>query len=252
MEIYCIKQDEELKEWQFELLASLVSKEKRAKIYRFKRYEHAQRKLISDILARFVIVLRTGLRNDQIRLQHNPYGKPYLDGFPDFHYNLSASEDLVVCAYGNQSVGIDIQWMRPIDLQVAECSFSNSELEYLRGQNDSHQMDAFYELWTLKESYIKAVGKGLYLPLNEFTINMDRKPFIYVTDKANDGGLYRFRQIEIDSAYSCAVCLKGEIQRVEFAITGLAGFVAECLRLFGWAGAGNYTLRGSRFSSLKG
>lgn len=58
----------------------------------------------------------------------------------------------------------------PIDLRIGKRFFINKEYEYIMNKNLISRLEYFYEIWTLKESYIKAVGMGLSISLNSFNI----------------------------------------------------------------------------------
>ena len=66
----------------------------------------------------------------------------------------------------------DISVRRPLLLQIASRFFSRAEMVGLRGTPRERQLDRFYELWTLKESYIKARGQGLSLGLSRFSFSV--------------------------------------------------------------------------------
>lgn len=109
-------------------------------------------------------------------------GKPYLledkalavpgsrdSGVPRF--NLSHTRGLVACAVAaGLDLGVDVESIdRSTDgLEIAERFFSPPELAMLNGCPAADRATRFIELWTLKESYIKAVGTGLSHPLHTF------------------------------------------------------------------------------------
>jgi 4'-phosphopantetheinyl transferase len=106
----------------------------------------------------------------QLRFSSNSYGKPFLT-FPSLnprlHFNLSHSRDLAlyVFSYARQ-VGIDVEYKRAeIDIDsLARISFSSNEQAFLRSLPDNLKCDAFFNCWTRKEAYIKALGEGLSVP----------------------------------------------------------------------------------------
>ncbi|WP_374175246.1 4'-phosphopantetheinyl transferase superfamily protein [Flavobacterium tructae] len=96
------------------------------------------------------------------------YGKPYmLDS--NFNFNISHSGNMVVCVFSKQEIGIDIEEINEIDYSLFENVFSSQEFAEINRDG----LDKFYEFWTRKESVIKAIGKGMSIPLTEIEINKD-------------------------------------------------------------------------------
>lgn len=77
----------------------------------------------------------------------------------------------MVCTTANFNVGIDIEKVSEIEaLKLANEFFQRKNFYDISNMNSDEQINYFYDLWTLKESYIKTIGKGLYIPLNSFSI----------------------------------------------------------------------------------
>ena len=99
------------------------------------------------------------------------YGKPRLaDGFShlNLHFNLSHSEDLVVLALSEGlDLGVDVECIhRPVfNMALAKRYFARTELADLMRFNGKQQVKRIAQLWTLKESYLKACGLGIRMPL---------------------------------------------------------------------------------------
>jgi 4'-phosphopantetheinyl transferase len=106
-------------------------------------------------------------------------GRPHLGhqppGAPDLRFNLSHTHGLVACAVTvGREVGVDVEHTgRRVLHDVPERFFSPREVADLRACSDSEQHSVFFDYWTLKESYIKARGLGLALPLRHFSFVLD-------------------------------------------------------------------------------
>lgn len=97
----------------------------------------------------------------------NEHGKPYLKDGGVF-FSLSHSENLSFCAVSELELGADVQQVRPYDRRLMLRFFTAGERKYIESCPD---MDcAFTRVWALKESYIKAVGLGLSIPLSSFDL----------------------------------------------------------------------------------
>lgn len=178
--------------------------EKRDKIKRFFKREDAERTLISDLLIRYIISSIFELKNQNISFYFNEYGKPFLKGSNGFHFNISHSGKWVVCAIDKYPLGIDIEKILPMDFNIAKRFFSKNEYEELMEKKDGERLAFFYDLWTLKESYIKATDRGLATSLDCFSIAIDRKG-ISISSTEVDTAFY-FKQYRIDKNYKLAVC----------------------------------------------
>jgi len=95
------------------------------------------------------------------------FGKPQIDpalGRPRLHFNLSHIRGLVACAVSlDHEVGLDVEaWDRAGDgLDIAGRFFAPAELALLREAAPDDRPEVFARIWTLKEAYIKATGRGL-------------------------------------------------------------------------------------------
>jgi 4'-phosphopantetheinyl transferase len=128
------------------------------------------------------LLLCFGLKDQNVRYEgklmfnYNENGKPYLQGIDDIFFNISHCSIGAVCAISNIEVGVDIQDILPFNADVAQRVCSDSELSMIDSCRDQDRM--FCKLWTLKESYIKAIGTGLSTPLKEVSFGFDGKAII--------------------------------------------------------------------------
>lgn len=204
IDIYAVDLTGTLDKETYDRLLMHVSPEKRARIPRFYREEDRIRGLMADILARTIIIRKTGLANHEIEFYTNDYGKPFLKNRDDLHFNLSHSGSWVVCAVDNLPIGIDVEKIQPIDLDISKNYFSPDEHQDLLAQED--KFSYFFTLWSLKESYIKIVGKGLSLPLNSFSIRFSGAEDIRIKEEDRLLENIYFSQYEIHKDYKMAVC----------------------------------------------
>ena len=84
-------------------------------------------------------------------------GKPFFPHAPDLHFSVSHSGGIWACAFGDAPSGLDLQQVKPIrEIGIARRFFHPDEIAYL----EEHP-DAFFPLWTAKESYVKLTGRGV-------------------------------------------------------------------------------------------
>lgn len=109
-----------------------------------------------------------GLHEKNMQYVQNVYGKPYFRDCPHIFFNVSHSGDMCIVCFSDYEVGCDVQKMEKADLSVAKRFFTAPERDYILNSKDTDA--AFYSVWTLKEAFIKAVGQGLAIPLDSFSV----------------------------------------------------------------------------------
>ena len=162
-------------------LYSTLTAEERSRSARF-RYECDRRRFIvahgvlRDLLGRY---LRT--QPGHIAYVYNAFGKPDLS--PNvgdlLKFNLSHSDDLALIAIAADSdVGVDLErvQVQPEYTEIARHFFSPAELSQLNALPRDRYAEAFLGCWTKKEAYLKALGEGLAMPLNGFSVPMTTCP----------------------------------------------------------------------------
>ena len=132
---------------------------------------------------------------------------------PDLRFNLSHTNGLVACAVTvGRELGIDVEHIgRPVNFDVPERFFSQQEVEDLRGLPKVEQRTVFFDYWTLKESYIKARGLGLALPLRHFSFQRhpDRDPAIsFAPELPDDPATWQFKQFWPTDEHRMAVAVR--------------------------------------------
>lgn len=128
---------------------------------RFHKKLDRNRFIICRSILKFVLAAHTKLDVKDIYLDYHLNKKPYLASHPWLHFNISHSEDFAVIAISRNTVGIDIEYISE------DFNFTNllpnifNEKEILGIQNAVNKKHAFYTLWTRKEAFVKALGKGI-------------------------------------------------------------------------------------------
>lgn len=205
MEIYAVKISD-ISEDKLKELCLLIDSEKKCKIEKFVNKKDKIRAVIGEILIRTIIVEKLKIDNKYIRFNKNQYGKPYLKEYPNFNFNISHSGEYVLLAIDNKSIGVDVEEVKPIECEeIAKNFFTVKEFDYIINQDMKFKLDKFYEIWILKESYIKCCGRGLSIPLKSFSIEIDQFKNIKVVSN-NEYKEHKFKLFNIDLGYKVAVC----------------------------------------------
>lgn len=159
-----------------ELLGWLGSDEReRHARFRFERDRDIY--LVAHVLLRRMLARVTGVPAAALTFSAGPHGRPEIAA-PEparvFRFNLSHTHGLVACGVCRDAdIGVDVEYVeRRVELMgVAKHVFSPVEVEGLAALSGSAQRERFFDLWTLKEAYIKAIGKGLSAPLRSITFD---------------------------------------------------------------------------------
>ncbi len=101
-------------------------------------------------------------------------GKPEADGI---FFNISHSGEYVIGVASDTPIGCDIEKMVKAPIKIADRFFYHDEKKYILGHKDRDF--AFWQLWTLKESYMKMTGEGMSLPLDKFCIEVNDDISVY-------------------------------------------------------------------------
>jgi phosphopantetheinyl transferase len=139
----------------------LVTNARRERIQAYIQAADKARCLVAGLLLRRFCGV-----TDDCQLAFGKKGKPYLTD-KDIYFNLSHSGDYVVLATSDGEVGADIEKIKAYDVAVAAKCFTPQELDWLRAQKSD---EAFYTIWTAKESVMKGFGLGFALPPESFCI----------------------------------------------------------------------------------
>ena len=193
IDILAIELSENLSEKQFKTLCSFISPIERRKILSFTNFQNTQCSLIGKILARILIMKHLSISNPEITISTTKYGKPYLNNIDKFFFNISHSGQAIACVASNRPIGIDIEYINNINIDIAKRFFSSAEAHYIySASTQEEKLIRFYTIWTRKESYLKLIGKGLSLPLYSFNVINDFP--------------YEFIDIPLFSNYLCNIC----------------------------------------------
>lgn len=137
-----------------------------------------RRFVVSRGVLRAILGYYLAVGPNRLEFRYNEYGKPYLAdkyGGCLLQFNVAHSQELVLYAFTrDREIGIDIEYIRPISdtEQIAKRFFSIEENTALQTIPTHLKLEAFFTCWTRKEAYIKAKGRGLSMPLDQFDVSV--------------------------------------------------------------------------------
>lgn len=187
----------------------------RSKAFRFT--EHRRQYLLVRFCVRNILSAYKGTPSpEKWVFRKNAFGRPYIDSalhpIPIF-FSISHTKDMIAIAVSDiKSMGVDAEKhdKRINSIEISSSFFSHYEHQQLIKLPENKQKERFYDLWTLKESYIKAIGKGLSIPLNSFELDFVTNKTIDINQllAVNDSELkWLFKIIPVEEGYSLSLCL---------------------------------------------
>ena len=203
----------------FELVDTIVRARVVLSADEIERYErfHFERDraiyLATHWLARTVLSRYEPVEPASWRFVAGKYGRPEIDGDSKLRFNLSNTHGLVVCAVTHEvDVGVDVETTRrPAPLDIVDRFFAPAEIEAFGRLPVADRPRRFFDYWTLKESYIKARGFGISLPLDRFAFVLEkgRAPRIEIDPSVGDrADRWQFLQYEPTSEHLLALCVE--------------------------------------------
>jgi len=199
-------------------LKEILSSDERARAERFHFEIDHRRHVVGRGVLRLVLARCLGASPHALRFDHGARGKPSLAAAfapARLQFNVSHSGELVLVALTiGRMVGVDVEHIRH-DLEVeaiAQRFFSARENSALATLASPARRDAFYACWTRKEAYIKAVGDGLALPLDQFDVAfLPGEPARLVATRPNgaEAGRWSLRDLDAGHGYRAALAVAG-------------------------------------------
>jgi 4'-phosphopantetheinyl transferase len=169
-------------------------------------------------ILRFILGCYAGFKPSQLFFSYNPYGKPALINQPfkeKLCFNISHSHGLALYAVAKaREVGVDVERIEPEVARktIAEQFFSRQEINDLRRLPPNLQPEAFFNCWTRKEAYIKARGKGLSIPLDEFDVSLvpgQPAALLHTRGDPEDVLRWSLRELVPGEGYAAAIAAEG-------------------------------------------
>jgi 4'-phosphopantetheinyl transferase len=196
--------------------ASLLDAQEQAQCARL-AFPHLRHEyLLTRALCRTTLSRYAPVEPRQWNFKRNAYGRPEIDlpAAPRVRFNLSNARSLVACVVTREAdAGIDVEETeRGCEmLDIAEHYFAADELRALRDMPALEQPARFFQLWTLKEAYIKARGLGLSIPLQDFSFDLNNPahiPIAFAPVWSDEAAHWQFIASRPSERHALAVALR--------------------------------------------
>lgn len=209
--------------WAIEQLARILSADELERAARFHFEAHRYHFIVAHGMLRMVLGQYLGFDPALLRFEYETYGKPKLAQHNQngvLNFNLSHSHKLALLAITrHRPIGVDLEYMRPVleMEQIAAGNFSAVENRLFQALPDHQKHEAFFNCWTRKEAYIKAIGEGLTHPLDQFEVSLtpDELPrLINVTGHPDEAAYWSLQTFSPAPGYIAALAVKGHDWRL--------------------------------------
>lgn len=194
----------------------LLNAEERAQEPRFYFARDRRRYLVTRALVRTVLSRYVPVHPAEWMFATNAYGRPEAANAAaremGLSFNISHTHSLIVLALTTgREIGVDVENIRAreVSIGVADRYFAPQEVSVLNAAPAHEQQYRFFEYWTFKESYIKARGMGLSLPLDKFSFHYPDPRAVEIAidpELADDAARWQFWQFRPSPEYLVAVC----------------------------------------------
>ena len=220
----------------------ILSTEENNYCNKLKNAAQRSRFIIRKALQRLLISKYIPSIAEQIKYSFTQFGRPIVAGGnfnENVEFNISHSGEWLLMVFSKQRlIGVDVEYLKRDfpTLVIAERFFSEVEAQAVKACAGHEEIRAFFTIWVRKEAYIKALGKGLYMPLQSFSVPTqdivsDKEPtkqnLHFVGSVSPDSNFF---DVHVDSEHvGCVVCPQKTTNITTFDLNSMDD-VRECLR----------------------
>lgn len=214
--LWLVQLDDNILPSLFDLYVALLSKEEFIRYHGFFCSKQGHNFLICRALIRTVLGQYLGISPQNVKLSLGENGKPNLSfnehDLNHLEFNLSHTKKVAILALTfGQEIGIDIEFEEEnVSKAIVYRYFSREEVTYIDSAPSCLQAYRFWEIWTLKEAYLKSIGLGLSAPLNAFSFNLNKPNIIKansIPDWKDDFKKRWFAQWKPSSEHIASICM---------------------------------------------
>ena len=165
---------------EIERLAAFLSTDEIARANKFHFLEHKRRFIVARGILRQLLGNYLQISPNKIEFEYSDRGKPRLAasmGNSYIQFNVSHSLEYALYGFTNSYlIGVDLEFLREMRdaTELAKRFFTNQEFQLIANLTHEEQQKAFFQLWTAKEAYLKAIGTGLSNSLTDIEITFSR------------------------------------------------------------------------------
>lgn len=199
-------------ESEIQTFYSLLNEEEKTKAATFIRLEIQKKYINTRGVLRKVLGSYLDIKPREIIIRTGEHGKPFVDNEGELFFNLSHTGNKFAIAVSNcGDVGIDLEQYRDrSNLQgLVEKCFSDHEQHYWQDLSKQQKVIMFYRFWVRKEAFVKAVGRGIALGLDQCNVNpQNQSQFLSIPDGHGLAEDWKIVDVTLEQDDVCAVVIK--------------------------------------------
>ena len=205
--LYCLIPTRDYEYEELEKFLPLLPKQRRDKVMVSKSDSRKAELILSGLFMGYCFKRELGKNIADLQFERTALGKPYLANNTDIDFSLSHTKNAFVFAISNLKIGVDIEYTDRVEknfLALASRFFSKQEYDYILNSKNTSGHN-FYNIWTMKEAYIKANGRSIQ-ELKKFNV--------FNVNKPQNGEFYKFRNWMLGE-YAIGLCLKSKYSDIK-------------------------------------
>jgi 4'-phosphopantetheinyl transferase len=190
---------------------ALLDQDELAIAERFKHSDLKIRYIICHGILRQLLAKHLNQSAADLDIEKTEFGKPFLPDHPDTSFNMSHSGDSLAVAISSQyQLGIDVERYKSRHSWqglVKKC-FAPEEADYWYSLDKTERSHAFYQFWVKKEAFVKAVGKGITLGLDQCVVNPeDTTSFLRIPELGGLADQWQIYTLDLpEDEFGAVVC----------------------------------------------
>lgn len=214
--------DLDLDEYFRSSLLKLLSPDENDRARKFRFVKDSRNFIVVRGILRSLISNYLEINPAEISFQYSKFGKPSIADNNSLQFNISHSQSMALFGFTKKfNIGVDVEFVNPnIEVRdIAAKFFSRNEILNLFALPAEQQTLGFFNCWTRKEAFIKAVGEGLSFPLDQFEVSLEPdKPAKLLATDWDPKAVSKFSMYSLAAGvdYVGSLVIEGLVERVKF------------------------------------
>jgi len=198
----------------------LLSEEEQNRAHRFRFRKDHNLFVMGRCFTKIMLAHYTDGTPESVKIIPDSFGKPTCE--INLYFNISHADDELLLGFSKSEIGVDIERIDPaVDIEsIGESHFSENELQQLMNRTRDERVEMFFEIWTKKEALIKAIGKGLSIPLQDFNVTHPNGKVHWKFPNEKNYGNWYLQNVETKQGFKAAFATQKEVVDLSYFCYG--------------------------------